>query len=56
MSSIDLDERGIQMDIYLISYPFTSHKHLWTPLKCKAFQNIMENGAFALEEQMFHFP
>ena len=35
---------------------FTSHKHLWTPLKYKIFENIMKNGTFAPEEQMFHFP
>ena len=36
--------------------PFAPHKRLWTPLKCKIFQNIMKNGTFAPEEQMFHFP
>ena len=27
-----------------------------TPLKYQVFENIMENGAFALLEQMLHFP
>ena len=27
-----------------------------TPLKFHIFENIMENGAFALFEQMLHFP
>ena len=27
-----------------------------TPLKYRVFENIMENGAFALLEQMLHFP
>ena len=27
-----------------------------TPLKYHVFENIMENGAFASEEQMLHFP
>ena len=27
-----------------------------TPLKYHVFENIMENGAFALLEQMLHFP
>ena len=26
------------------------------PLKYYVFENIMENGAFALKEQMLHFP
>ena len=26
------------------------------PLKYHVFENIMENGAFALLEQMLHFP
>ena len=29
---------------------------LLTPLKYHVFENIMENGAFALLEQMLHFP
>ena len=28
----------------------------FTPLKYHVFENIMENGAFALLEQMLHFP
>ena len=27
-----------------------------TPLKYHVFENIMENGAFALLEQLLHFP
>ena len=27
-----------------------------TPMKYHEFENIMENGAFALLEQMLHFP
>ena len=34
---------------------FTPHKRLWTPLKCKIFENIMENGTFAPQEQLFYF-
>ena len=30
--------------------------HLWMPLKCKILENVMKNGAFAPEEQMFHLP
>ena len=29
---------------------------LLMPLKYHVFENIMENGAFALLEQMLHFP
>ena len=32
-----------------------SIKRLLTPLKYRVFENIMENGAFALLEQMLHF-
>ena len=32
-----------------IMYPFTPHKHLWTPLKCKIFKNIMKNGTLCLD-------
>ena len=31
-------------------------KNKETPLKYHVFENIMENGAFALLEQMLHFP
>ena len=30
--------------------------HLLTSLKYHVFENIIENGAFALLEQMLHFP
>ena len=33
----------------------TPGKRLLTPLKYHVFENIMENGAFALKEQMLHF-
>ena len=35
---------------------FTDNPFLLMPLKYKVFENIMENGAFALLEQMLHFP
>ena len=36
--------------------PFANiNQRLLTPLKCHVFENIMENGAFALLEQMLHF-
>ena len=42
---------------HVAAQPYTPRKHLWMPLKCKIFENIMKNGTFALEEeQMFHFP
>ena len=37
----------------LTLYPL---KGLLAPLKYNIFENIMENGAFALFEQMLHFP
>ena len=38
------------------SYGLKFEKDLFTPLKYHVFENIMENGAFALLEQMLHFP
>ena len=37
---------------------FSDHTHLLilTPLKYHAFENIIENGAFAPKQQMLHFP
>ena len=32
------------------------HTSAFGRLKCKMFENIMKNGTFAPEEQMFHFP
>ena len=35
--------------------PLIHNKHLLTPLKYHVVENIIENGAFALLEQMLHF-
>ena len=36
--------------------PILHNNALLTPFECQVFENIMENGAFALIEQMLHFP
>ena len=38
-----------ELTIYFIKNPLT-------PLKYNVYENIMENSAFALLEQMLHFP
>ena len=43
------------MDIKIIFNPLL-HNNALTPLKYHALAKIMENGAFALLEQMLNFP
>ena len=53
------DEHAVQVRIYKRIYLNTSLPHnnaFWRLLKYHVFKNIIENGAFALLEQMHHFP
>ena len=43
-------------DIGEIGFAFLTLYSIMTPLKYHIFENILENGAFALLEQMLHFP
>ena len=40
----------------LVILPYLTLYAMITPLKYHVFENSMENGAFALLEQMLHFP
>ena len=48
-----------EIDCYSCCLNVLTHYSIITPLmplKYHVFENIMENGAFALLEQMLHFP
>ena len=51
----DLTPNCLQRLLTLAGKKLTPYSII-TPLKCHEFENIMENGAFALKEQMLHFP
>ena len=40
----------------LIHWNILTLHSIITPLKYHVYENVMENGAFALSEQMLHFP